>query len=775
MVCSVALCSPPYSTLSYLVPDMFPGMEWKAGLRVAVPLGGGHVRVGVVVGTECEAPAEKREFELRPVTWPLEKAPLLSEDYMDTVAQLASRQCSTPGRILGSLLPQGLRVTARIRVRQYLDAEGAEGRRPRMLALRDIPSLVEDDRRRLAADFMRGRAELLMLAEDAAAGEICVLACEPPWQVRPNAARQREVLDWLLHHGSASRLRLREALPECSAALAQLVKARLVELRPADSMEGEEGTEPEEALLPPPEPPYSLTDAQRDALDSCVRALDGLADGSEKSFARLLYGVTGSGKTAVYLELAFACLKRGRTALILAPAVAIALQLRRDAERRFPGVPVVFYHGYQTPQLRERTFRALAARRDPCIVIGTRSALFLPVPRLGAVILDEEHDASFKQEDRLPYQAKEVAWERARRHGALLLLGSATPDIKTFHAAEKGLFPMLRLPGRVGGGTTPAMEFVDIRREPASRLLAPRSLEVLKETVSRGEQAVILLNRRGYAPLMYCLSCGTSARCPPCDISLTYHKRREQLVCHYCGYAQPYPSPCVKCGGTNFLPMGQGTEKLEESLADGELAEVLPPDGRILRLDRDSTSRPGRMEEILESFARQEAQVLVGTQMLSKGHHFPNVTLALVVDGDMGLNLPDYRSAERTFQLLVQSAGRAGRGEKPGRVLIQTRDTEHYCWRFVADSDYEGFYARELALREQRRYPPFVKLALVRISFPRGDEGGMARLGVFSSAFRRLGKAAGLTVLGPAPAPLANLQGRARFHSIKPWRQKRKV
>ena len=453
MICHVALCTPPYATLSYLTPEEFPDFPWQAGLRVAVPLGNGAIRAGVVTAVfadddenalkECSAGQhgmkKNGDITLRPVTWPLELTPLLAGEYMETVEQLAARQYSSPGRILGNLLPQGLRVTARIRVRQYLPDIDGKGQKPRLFALRDIPAMSSEERTRLAQDFVHGRAEILMLAEDAADGELCALTCDPPWPVRPNAVKQREMLDWLLANGVVPRKRLREALPDSSQTLTALVKNKLVELRP--SSPEEEEAEIGEELLPPPEPPFQLTDEQQAALHEYCEEMDALARGEKRPFAHLLFGITGSGKTAVYLELAHACLTRGRSALILAPEVAIALKLRRDAEQRFPGTPIFFYHGYQSQQQRERTFRRLAARKEACLVIGTRSALFLPVPPLGAIILDEEHDGSFKQEDRLPYQAKEVAWERARRHKALLILGSATPDIKTFHAARKDSFP----------------------------------------------------------------------------------------------------------------------------------------------------------------------------------------------------------------------------------------------------------------------------------------------------------------------------------------------
>lgn len=762
MFLSVALLSPPYATLTYSPPPWLPAGLWRPGLRVAVPLGGGAVRAGVVLAlVEPEAADLPAGAKVRPVVWPLEAQPLLSGEYLDTVRDLAARQLTTPGHILGAVLPRGLRVTARIRVREF-----RAGGKPRLHALRDLAGMDPAARDELGRAFAAGEAEVLALREDAAAGEVCELTCDPPWAVRPNALRQRAVLDYLLERGAVSRRRLGDALPESGPALAALLKAGLVRVRPSDGADEREMEEAGEALLPPPSPPFELSGEQRAALDGLCAALDrGLA--GENPGTHLLFGVTGSGKTAVYLELARACLERGRSVLLLAPEVALALKLRRDAAGRFPGAPLYLFHGYQNPARRERAFRDLAARAladppAPCLVVGTRSALFLPLPVLGAVVMDEEHDGSFKQDEGLHYQAKEVAWSRASRHKALLVLGSATPDIKTFYATRRGLFPLAALPRRVGGGALPGVELVDIREHTGDSPLAPASLEALRDTVKRGEQAVVLLNRRGYAPLMYCLDCGTVARCPHCDIGLTYHKRREQLVCHYCGHTRPFPSPCEKCKGLNYLPMGEGTEHLEERLAGEELAGVLPSGVRVLRLDRDSTRRPGRMEEILAAFARQEAQVLVGTQMLSKGHHFPHVTLALMADADLGLNLPDYRAVERTFQLLVQSAGRAGRGEKPGRVLVQTRDVGHYCWEFVERADYEGFYEREIALREQRRYPPFVKLALVRMSFPLDWKEGPGLLGGLAAALREAGRETGVAVLGPAPAPLARLQGRLR-------------
>ena len=761
MFYDVALCSPPYSTLTYSSPAGFDGFGWSPGMRVAVPLGAGAVRCGVILSMKEACPLPSADM-VRPMTWPLEREALLSESYVRMVETIALRTCVTPGRILGNILPQGLRMTERLRIREFPD-EGDTGRKPHIISLRAIAGMDEGAGKRLAQKFLNGRADLLRMAEDPADTEICSLACDPPWPIRPRAVKQREVLDWLMQHGPASRKRLREALPGSASALSALMDAKLVEVQ---AQQDEHESDPEEKLVLPPDPPFPLSSSQQNALNILVDGLAVLLRGEQIPPAHLLFGVTGSGKTAVYLELARACLESGRSALLLAPEVAIALKLKRDAERRFPGMQVHLYHGYQGAIRRENIFRRLAAAQEPCLAIGTRSAVFLPLRDIGAIILDEEHDASFKQEERVPYHAKEVAWERAKRNHAILVLGSATPDIKTYYAAMQGKIPLASMESRVGGGRLPEIDLIDIKGCPSSRLLSQAAADALRETVRRGEQAVILLNRRGYSPVMYCLDCGTPARCPSCDVAMTYHKKREQLVCHYCGHTRPWPSPCERCGSLNFLPMGEGTEQMEEKLAGEELAGILPPGGKILRLDRDSVSRQGHMEEILDSFARQEGQVLVGTQMLSKGHHFPNVTLALVADGDMGLNLPDYRSAERTFQLLVQSAGRAGRGEKPGRVLIQSRDTSHYCWHYVRNGDYRGFFDHEIEIRRQRRYPPFVKLALVRLSWPWNWSAGKAEADRFAAELRRIGRGMGSTVLGPAPAPIARIHGRMRSQCL---------
>ena len=772
----VSLMSPPYSTLTYAIPEAFPESFWQVGQRVVVPLGNGF-RAGIIeafvdaktpeltenyvaipekdviiseVGVENPLP---ENIILKPVAWPLETSACLTKKYLELSKQLALRQNATLGRILGNILPAGLR-TSSVRVRFF-----GEGK-PKEYKLREIISLPLAERQKLVVQWLAGKAEVVRSGQSPLDTEYCQLSSSPPWAVRPAAKKQLGVLDYLYEHGLQSRRKLYEALGEgAAAALTALVQKKLVSI----VQEGDAACSTVQKDDCPNTTTckgefFTLTDKQQEVFKPLENALlQTLEQG--KAASHLLFGVTGSGKTAIYLELARKALALGKSVLLLAPEVALALKLWREVQEALPDAPYFLFHGYQSQTKKENTFWELAKFSKPCVVVGTRSALLLPLENIGLIFLDEEHDGSFKQDEGFVYQAKEVAWYRAGAENALLVLGSATPDVKTFHAALEGRIALHRLQERVSGGDMPEVKIVTLAAKGAS-LLAESTVLALQETVNRGEQAVILLNRRGYAPVMYCLECNKVAKCPHCEIAMAYHKGRERLLCHYCGYSQPYPSPCTACKSLHFLPMGEGTEKLEEYLET-----VLPANAKILRLDRDSTRQAGKMEEILQKFAQKQASVLVGTQMLSKGHHFPDVTLAIVADADLGLNLPDYRAAERTFQLLVQSSGRSGRGEKAGTVIVQTRDPAHYCWEFVRNADYEGFYAREIALRAKRRYPPFVRLALIRISYDARQnlQDDVTKLG---ELLRKKGRKAGLTVLGPAPAPLAFLQGRRRFHCL---------
>jgi primosomal protein N' (replication factor Y) len=751
----VLLPTPPHSVLTYERPEWFPPLA--PGCRVLVPVRR-SLRVGVLTET-CDKP----DFATRQILWPLDREPLLDADYMELVRNLASRQMTDPGAILHLLLPSGLRTSE-------LTFALSQGPFPSRLTPHALGKLSPDEKRELVALWRDGGMRVHLNPAREAEETVVSLAVDPPWPVRPNAVSQLGVLEYLLENGQTTRRRLTEEIGgNVGTVLRRLADAGLIRV-------GREEAGLEE-LAPACEIAEDvLTNSQEQdaALEKLTQAMD-----SPQGETVLLHGITGSGKTHVYLELAEKCLSSGRSALLLAPEVALACGLYRAVRERFAEARCVFYHGYQTPGRRRDAFAALADGQ-PSLVVGTRSALFLPIRRPGLIILDEEHDESFKQEERLAYQAKEIAWFRTRQSGGLLVLGSATPDVKSYHAAREGRLPLVSLTKRVGEGTLPDIRLVDIsgQKDP-EKPLAAETLDALTRTVEQGGQAILMLNRRGYAPLMYCLDCGDVVRCPHCHVAMTFHKIRERLICHYCGTSYSYPLLCGKCGGGNHLPMGEGTERLEETLR-----KALPEGTGVLRMDRDTTRRQERLEEILDDFAKGRAQVLVGTQMLSKGHHFPNVTLVVVADGDLGLNLPDYRSAERTYQLLLQVAGRAGRGALPGTVLVQTRNPGHPFWDHVLRADYETFYEREIAQREKFRYPPFVRLGLIRMSVPVEGEGpesvsdDVRLLSDAAAALQRAARAPGVTVLGPAPAPLAMLRGRKRYNCLikaEDWRDVRDV
>lgn len=716
-------------------------------MRVCVPLGakGTSLRCGYITAL-TENSGLKDGIKCREIIWPLESSPLLDNELLALARDLASRQGIKIGSVFGHVLPAGLRMP-----NLKLRSDGIQ------IELGKIVGLDNNQKQKLANEFMEGKAIIEKKFRNDSANIIYYLRVDPPWPIRPAARRQRELLDFIYERGFCNR----KALGQKFGSAAGKMLERMI----TDGLVGILDNTKNDTNSLNRKFEYTLNEEQQKALQEFTHALK-----KDSAQCRLLYGITGSGKTAVYMELAKKCLEYGRSILILAPEVALAHKLRADTENFIRSAPVYFFHGYQLPSEREKIFSALKTEKQPCIVIGTRSALFLPVNKPGCIILDEEHDASFKQDEGLLYHAKEVAWFRTMQNNGLLVLGSATPDLKTFFAACNGSLQMARLENRISGNKLPAVELVDMGMDGLIRgslsagaenrsILTQHCENALLECMDKGEQAIILLNRRGYSPMIYCVNCSKILHCPNCEIGLAYHKNTGKLLCHYCGYSVPYPAVCPDCGKTAYLSIGEGTERLAESL---ETLAGKP----VLRLDRDNVRRPGKIEEVLEAFRCNESPFLVGTQMLSKGHHFPNVTLAIVADGDIGLNLPDYRAAERTFQLLLQSSGRAGRGEKAGKVLIQTRNINHYCWKYVINGDYEGFYREELARRQKRNYPPYTKLGLLKISYPVNETNGSVLIKDLGNALAQKARLAGVNLLGPSIAPIGMLRGRKRFQCL---------
>ncbi len=776
MYCKIALLSPPYTELTYALPSYISAKYLKKGMRVAIPLGNGALRVGIVVELLKEHGLNKG-VQIKNLTWVLEKESLLNQEIVELVESLSVRQVQAKGQILANILPQALRTTQKLRLKEFITNSKPIIHSFKALKEYDLAVATSLFERYFLGDEVR----LIELAEDSAAHELCILAKDPPWNIRPNAQKQREILDYLYENSQCTRRHLNNLFgASANATITALLKLGILSLLPIDeeydnkknndSNELDPEMQAEEELLSLLESTvqesefnFEFSEDQEEAINHGILAIK-----EKRAELRFLYGVTGSGKTATYLELARQTLLQGRSVFLLAPEVALAIKLKKDVEKYLPKAKIYFSHGYQSAQRRARNYKEIASEENPVIIIGTRSALFHSVNlSLGLIVLDEEHDASYKQDEKFFYHAKEIAWHRAKWHNALMIIGSATPDIKTYYAIKEGQLACDVLKSRVGGGALPNIELVDISSQSKAGLLSAQALEALKECLEKDEQAVILLNRRGYSPVMYCLECKEVQKCPHCSIALTYHKKREVLSCHYCNYSRPFPSCCSNCKSMAFQPLGDGTEKLEEQLA--EFLQTLGSDYNkekaILRLDRDSTRRQGSMEEILAKFSRKEASILVGTQMLSKGHHFPFVSLAIIADGDMSLNFPDYRAAERTFQLLVQSAGRAGRELTDGKVLIQTRDTKHYCWQYVINHDYENFYAYEIALRQKRLYPPFVKLALIRISIPFTVKNYTEIINLISKTLKTA-KEDNVRILGPAASPIGIIQNIRRYQCL---------
>lgn len=497
----------------------------------------------------------------------------------------------------------------------------------------------------------------------------------------------------------------------------------------------------------PHEPEYpELNKEQSAAFEAVTGAVH---DGKCGKF--LLHGVTGSGKTEVYLRCIDEALEMGKSALVLIPEIALIPQTTSRFRRRF-GVRVAVLHSRLTGAQRHAIWKG-AAGGEYRVVIGARSAVFVPLSRLGIIVVDEEQDQSFKQEEKPHYNAVRVAEIRARNEGAVLLLGSATPSLEAYELARKGEIKYLKLRSRPVVGRMPRVQIVDMRK--IEGVFSDELLEALEGCITRREQAIILINRRGHANFVQCRKCGWIDRCRNCSISLTYHSRGHRLTCHYCGYERNPPDSCPECGAYRVVHRGIGTQRVEMELMN------LLPGARVTRMDLDTTAgRRGHLD-ILEMFSEGTVDILLGTQMVAKGHHYPNVTLVGVLLADNGLNFPDFRAAERTFQLLSQAAGRTGRGEKGGRVIVQTYSPDHYMYGHLAEHDFDGFAMKEMALRHELGYPPVGGLVLFTISSS-SAESAYRSADRISGAIEDVSEPKRYEVLGPTQALIERLRGKYR-------------
>ncbi len=506
--------------------------------------------------------------------------------------------------------------------------------------------------------------------------------------------------------------------------------------------------------------PLPLNNEQK----SVLKAITDKIDSGFSPF--LLHGVTGSGKTEVYMQAIAEVLAKGKKALVLVPEIALTPQTRLRFMLRFGEDRIGLWHSELSAGARLSIWER-AARGELDVLVGARSALFVPMANLGMVVVDEEHDYSYKQGEEPRYNGRDLALLLAQVNEAVAILGSATPSLESYHNSLQGKYCYLALLRRAVSQTLPLVETVDMRREVGKAVdgqLSQPLINALADNLERHEQSLIFLNRRGFAPYVICQDCGYNFTCPNCAVGLTFHQKRHLLKCHYCGYEIPMPDKCPTCKGERLLKLGLGTERLEDTI------QRLFPTARLARLDRDTAASRQRLEEVLAAVQAGQVDILLGTQMVSKGHDFPKVTLVGVVQADAALNFPDFRAAERTFQLLTQVAGRAGRGELPGRVLVQTFDPENFAIKAALKHDCRAFWNRELAIREEVGYPPFTHLAMLRFEGEEETPVSASAQKVAELLNRRIAAsnlpAGFITILGPTPAPIARINGKYRYQLL---------
>ncbi|HWP57120.1 MAG TPA: primosomal protein N' [Candidatus Acidoferrales bacterium] len=681
----------------------------QAGVRVLVPLGKRRV-TGVVVGFCARAPREK---DVREILEALDERPILNAGLLKLCRWAARYYLAPLGEVFAAALPAGTRV---------------EDRRVAVLADRGA-AVPEGAARRIVAELeRRGRAPLKTLLRKAGSGGY-------------------RVLDDLQRRGA---IQIREAW-------------RGRRPRPEKpEPEGEKTVSASQAL--------ELTDEQARALDAIEAALHG--GGFE---TLLLFGITGSGKTEIYLRALELAQRRGKQSLVLVPEISLTPQLLARIRARFPGQLGVLHSALSPAERRAQWHRM--TRGEVGIAVGARSAVFAPLPELGLIIVDEEHDSSYKQEEGFRYHARDLAIVRAQIAACPVVLGSATPSLESFHNALEGRYRLLELRRRVAERALPEVRALDLR--PLARelwqpgggadtpIFSPALKEAICENWRRGRQTLVFLNRRGFANFLQCRLCGFVIRCPHCSVTLTFHLRQRRVKCHHCGYQKPSEDLCPACGNPALAPSGVGTEQVEQQLVK------LVPEARIARMDRDTTRPRGAHERLLRDWEQGAFDILVGTQMIAKGHDIAGVTLVAVVLADLSLHLPDFRAAERTFQLLTQVAGRAGRGVERGEVMIQTYAPDHYALRCVSAHDYRGFYEAEIDFRKALGYPPFGRLVLLRFEGAKPAEVARTANLLASrlrATLRERGKSA-VEVLGPASAPIERLRGRYRFQILLKGKQ----
>ena len=709
----VALPVPLRKLFTYRLPVGFAGVA-KIGARVSVPFGRQKL-VGYIVNFRegIDPETHLRDTDIKDIAELLDEDPLLSEEIIQLTKWAADYYATSWGEMLKASLPAGISSSTRVRPKRRKSI--------RLLHFDENSEMFEklsDQHRRILDLLKNSGGEMLFTDVLAKAG----VGASP--------------INTLAKRGFVG-IEIQEVFRDPLSRF---------------------GTDPTLE--------FELTEGQAASLSEIERAIEG------KNYAAfLLHGVTGSGKTEVYIRAMRIALEHGKSSLMLVPEIALTPVFSRRLRAVF-GEEVAILHSNLSAGERYDEWRRIRSG-DARVVIGTRSAVFAPLHDLGLIIVDEEHDTSYRQNEMPYYHGRDLAVIRANMANAAVVLGSATPSLETFDNAHSGKYRYLRLPGRIGGRPLAKAELIDMR-EVFKRsggkdvILSPRLITAIEETHARGEQVMVLLNRRGFSTFVLCRSCGESLRCKNCDITMTYHRSSGQLVCHYCNYSVLTPKACPFCEGEFLYFVGQGTEQVEDVLRKRF------PKLTIARVDRDTMKRKGELAKTLSSFDKGDIDILLGTQMIAKGHDFHNVTLVGVISVDTGLGLPDFRSAERTFQLLTQVAGRAGRGQLPGTVLIQSYYPEHYALRHAVNQDFEGFYKEEMRYRERLGYPPYFVLASIMIVH-RKLEYAVKAAQILRESLDRADPEKRARILGPAQASIARIKNQYRQQIILKSQNRREL
>ncbi|OLN22834.1 primosomal protein N' [Domibacillus antri] len=737
----------------YEIPDRWREVI-QPGMRVIVPFGPRHVQ-GFVLDVKEETEGRK----LKPIIEPMDIVPVLNEELLSLADWLTIESLCFKISALQVMLPAAMKA----KYSKVIRKTGEQPIHPEMETLfnnrEEIPWEEAADAGKLAhirKEVKNGSLEVIYSVKSKGRKKTvrmvkCTLSdtelSETVEIMAKNAVKQKEAL--LFFSGRTNQwLTLKETGISSATAKALIEKGYLQEKQEEMYRDPHSGQDFES------DTPLVLTENQKEAI---TPILDAINEGTSGTF--LLHGVTGSGKTEIYLQSISRVIEKGQEAIVLVPEISLTPQMTERFKRRFGNDVAVLHSGLSIGEKYDE-WRKIS-RNEVKVVVGARSAVFAPFQNIGLIIIDEEHETSYKQEENPRYHARDVAIQRSAFYNCPVILGSATPSLETYARAKKGVYTLLSLESRVNDRPLPAVDIVDMREElrEGNRSMFSRSLfDKLKDRLEKGEQTVLFLNKRGYSSFIICRDCGYVAGCPNCDVSMTYHRHRHQLKCHYCGYEELAPSVCPECGSEHIRHFGTGTQKVEE-----ELLKLLPQ-ARIIRMDVDTTGTKGAHERLLRKFADKEADILLGTQMIAKGLDFPHITLVGVLSADTMLHLPDFRSSEKTFQLLTQVSGRAGRHTLPGEVVVQTYTPEHYSIQLAAEQNYESFYQQEMMMRKMGGYPPFYYLALITVSHEEAVEAASAANKIVTKITPSLSPAA--VILGPVASPIARINNRYRWQCL---------